>query len=356
MSDVPPVSLILPNRNNEPVLDVMLERLAANTTYPDFELIVVDDGSTDSSREILRRWRDEGRFRSFQLLETAHSGVSSSLNQGLARASGELVVSLDGDATIETSGWLERMVSLLRSDRRVGVVTGGVVFDTGRIQAYGVTMIDPLGLHDRPSRPREPAGARTWAGDVVRERPPAVSEPAEVDACPGCCMLVPRRLLDELGGWDEGYWPVWFEDLDLALGARRLGTKVFVLPEVHVLHRLSMRNARYEASPMRRVSAGARRMVARALPARALDVAVRTARLDRPTAEQVERVERHHVRWRQKWGFDPLNPDMDEVLRRYGDTEVCWRYDDARRSAGERILRSWATDNDAPSYGSATLP
>ena len=46
----PPVSLILPNRNNGPVLDLVLERLAAHTTYPDVELIVVDDGSTDAQK------------------------------------------------------------------------------------------------------------------------------------------------------------------------------------------------------------------------------------------------------------------------------------------------------------------
>ncbi|MEA2458549.1 MAG: hypothetical protein QOC95_1521, partial [Thermoleophilaceae bacterium] len=45
--------------------------------------------------------------------------------------------------------------------------------------------------------------------------------------------------------------------------------------------------------------------------------------------------------WREKWGFDLMNPDMPQVLARYGDTEVCWRYDPARRSAGEGIAAAW---------------
>jgi glycosyltransferase involved in cell wall biosynthesis len=96
----PPVSLILPNRNNGPVLDLTLHRLLRHTTYPDFERVVVDDGSTDASRRILRRWRDERRFPSFTLLEREQRGAAAALNDALAHAGGELVVQLDGDATV----------------------------------------------------------------------------------------------------------------------------------------------------------------------------------------------------------------------------------------------------------------
>src|SRR5215208_2475866 len=109
MTRHPPVSLLLPNRNNARVLDLTLERLAEHTTYPDWELVVIDDASNDGSRELLRRWRESGRIRNFTLLEREHSGVAASLNAGLEASSGELVVSLDGDATVETAGWLDRI-------------------------------------------------------------------------------------------------------------------------------------------------------------------------------------------------------------------------------------------------------
>ena len=113
-----------------------------------------------------------------------------------------------------------------------------------------------------------------------------------------------------------------------------------MLPEVEVLHRMSMRNVRDPGGGSR--LARARRAVGRVVPQWAKDVLVRAAGLDKPPPHVVERLEHHYAYWREKWGFHPVNPDMEEVLRRYGDTEVCWRYDDGRRAAGEEILARYA--------------
>jgi glycosyltransferase involved in cell wall biosynthesis len=131
----PSVSLLLPNRDNERVLGSVLEHLAANTTYDNVEVVAVDDGSTDSSLEILRQWRDRGHFSGFELLERDHGGAIEALNAGLEAASGEVVVQLDADASIETSGWLERLLDILLFDDRVGVVTAKVVLDAGGLHA-----------------------------------------------------------------------------------------------------------------------------------------------------------------------------------------------------------------------------
>lgn len=83
---------------------------------------MVDDGSTDASLPILRRWRDSGRLGAMTLVEQPAAGAVAALNRALGCAQGDLVVQLDGDATVETPGWLERMVALLESEPRVGVV------------------------------------------------------------------------------------------------------------------------------------------------------------------------------------------------------------------------------------------
>jgi len=93
------------------VLDLCFERLAEHTTYANFEIVAADDGSTDASLAIMRRWRDSGRFENFTLLEREHRGIVPTLNAALEAVAGEVIVRLDGDATVETPGWLEKMLA-----------------------------------------------------------------------------------------------------------------------------------------------------------------------------------------------------------------------------------------------------
>jgi GT2 family glycosyltransferase len=341
------VSLLLPNRDNERVLDMVIGRLAANTTYPDVELIVVDDGSVDSSPEILRRWRGSGRFPRFELIEKAEgSGVQDSLNLAMASASGEYVVQLDGDASIETPGWVERMLAFFERDERVGVVTAKVVLDNGLVHACGIDATGPEGLCDRSASVEEPIGRRRWHYRVKHHsegtQPEIEGRAAEVDASIGCCMMLRRDDVEALGGWDTGYSPVWFDDVDLSIGVRSLDRKVFCLPEVRVVHHVTSRNAPTPMTP-RRVGGAVMRRVSRRVPYTArdrfetrFDVELTAVGHGR---EKRERLRQHYAYWRSKWGWDLLNPDVEAIQARWGHTEINWRSDPERLRAGELIAR-----------------
>jgi GT2 family glycosyltransferase len=341
------VSLVVPNMNNGPALDVFFRMLERNTTYPDIEIVVVDDGSTDSSLAVLRRWRDSKRFPEFTLVEREHSGIIDTLNEALRHVRGELIVRMDGDATVETRGWLERMIRLHDTDPAVGVVAGRVVLDSGLVHAYGVNCVCPEGFHDRPTRITEPVGRRTMHGKVERpaeEDAPAGNGPVEVDGAIGCLQLFSTELAHDIGGWDEGFAPVWFEDVDFTLEARRRERKVFLLPEVRVLHRVGLRNPRtVNARRSELALLRLNRAIGRFVPQFVKDRVSAAARLEPELdPEKMALVRRHYAYWQEKWGFDMLNPDMDDVRRRYEGTELWWAYDDERREHGRRIAAAYS--------------
>jgi glycosyltransferase involved in cell wall biosynthesis len=196
----PLVSLLVPNMNNGPALDVFFRTLERNTTYRNIEVVVVDDGSTDSSLRVLRRWRESGRFPDFTLIEREHSGIIDTLNEGLAYVKGELVVRMDGDATVETPGWLEKMMRLQGLDESVGVVAGRVVLDSGLVHAYGVTgIVTEVTVRTDPAREWVAlyASFPTYAGAVAVHRKlpdlPILPRLASVDE-PGLVATLPAPI------------------------------------------------------------------------------------------------------------------------------------------------------------------
>lgn len=328
------VSLILPVYNAGEVLDHVLSRLAENTTYGELELVAVDDGSTDASPEILRRWADSGRLP-MRVITKDNGGAIDTLNVALQAATGDVVVQLDADASIETRGWLEKMLALLESDERVGVITAKVVMDDGFVHACGVDLVTPAGMQDRPTRLTEPVGRRTWHFRAERMQQGEWADEdvaCEVDAGLGCCLMYRRADALEAGGYDRGYSPVWFDDIDLCLGIRRLGRKVFYLPDVHVVHHINGRMARGR-DPL------AKRVVKAVTPERPRRWLRRKLDPDSAfTPEQRERLVHHYAYWESKWGWHPLNPDLDAVRARWGATEVAWALDAESRRVGREIL------------------
>jgi GT2 family glycosyltransferase len=333
------VSLLLPVYNEDQVLDHVLERLATHTTHPDVELIAVDDGSTDASLSILERWRESGRLPGMSVHSKENGGAIDTLNYALERASGEVVVQLDADASVETPGWLEKMLALLGSDARVGVITAKVVLDDGFIHACGVDLVGPGGMQDRPTTLTERPGSRTWHFRAERMREgtwPGENVACEVDAGLGCCLMYRRADALQAGGYDRGYSPVWFDDIDLCLGIRNLGRKVFYLPDVHVIHHVDARVPAPEpATPRDRLKVVLKRIV----PERPRRWLRRKLAPDGAfTPEQRERLVHHYAYWESKWGWHPLNPDLDAIRARWGGTEVAWALDAESRRAGREIL------------------
>ena len=117
---------------------------------------------------------------------------------------------------------------------------------------------------------------------------------------------------------------------------------MFLLPEVEVTHRTNMRNPRHELSRIERLREWVRARADAGVPNRLKRRLTQRSSSEGPCPREspyrVATLSRHYRYWESKWGFDPLNPEMAKVLTRWGGTEICWAYDDEKRTAGKRII------------------
>jgi GT2 family glycosyltransferase len=217
------LSAVIPLYNCLPHTQAMLASLRA-TLPPGLahEIILVDDGSTDGTREWLATLTDPP-FR--VVLNEKNLGYAGANNRGAALARGEFIALLNNDLVL-TPRWLEPMLELhARPGARAGLI-GNVQLNarTGALDHSGV-VIDHKG---KPQHDRTP----------VADCGPRGQDWRDIDLVTGACMLIRRELWSQLGGFDRRYHN-GCEDVDLCLRARAAGQANAVALRSVIFHHIS---------------------------------------------------------------------------------------------------------------------
>jgi GT2 family glycosyltransferase len=210
-------SVIMPVHNRRDLTQQCIEALARVTGDVQWELIVVDNGSTDDTTAFLPSVRGD-----LQVIRNAENlGFATACNQGAAAARGRHLVFLNND-TVPLPGWLAALGREIDSHAEVAVVGSKLLYRDGTVQHAGLAFARriPLPYHIY-SR---------WPADD-----PAVNARREVQAVTGACMLVRREAFETVGGFDTGYRN-GFEDVDLCLRIRDQGWRVVYQPESVLYH------------------------------------------------------------------------------------------------------------------------
>jgi GT2 family glycosyltransferase len=242
---VPKVSFIIPLFNCLELTKACLASLQA--TVPrglDYEILLIDDGSTDGTREWLQTLGAPVRV----LLNEKNLGYAVSNNRGAREAKGEILGLLNNDLVL-LPGWLPPILRFFRFGRRTGFV-GNIQLDasTGAVDHSGIYIQES----GKPAHRGAPGGA-------IRFR-----KVQQAIAVTGACAFVRRETFLQLGGFDEGFLNGG-EDVDFCLRAREAGLRNWVALESRVLHHVSASPGRKERDEQnsRRLAARWRSTLAR---------------------------------------------------------------------------------------------
>lgn len=232
-SYAPALSAVVVNWNSGPHLRGALDALFAYLPGGDWDVTVVDNASSDGSEGCA-----EGRGPRCRLLRnTGNRGFGAAVNQAVAATAAPCVLIVNPDCRIEPES-VATLAAALQADGECGLAGPAVFGDDGVVQGSARGDPDMLtGLFGRSAVLRRLLPASAAARRNVRdaELAGAGRGGARVDWVSGACMLVRRRALEAVGGFDERYFLYW-EDADLCRRLRAAGWSVRYVPAARVRH------------------------------------------------------------------------------------------------------------------------
>lgn len=230
-------TVIIPNLNGAGWLRDSIESIWAQTEQ-DFELIVVDNASTDESLAIARSYQGRPRYR---LIENErNTGFSHAVNQGIRAAQGEYVALFNNDAFAEPE-WLEQLIAAAGADPRIFAVSSLM------LRHFERTLADDAGDYVTL------LGFACKRGDGLKAS--RYTKPCRVFSACGGAALYRKRILDEIGLFDEHFF-AYYEDVDISWRANSLGYKNVYCPTARCSHICGATTGAVRYNPFKSVQSG----------------------------------------------------------------------------------------------------
>ena len=210
------VSIVIPVFNQFHFTQACLASLQQHQGAERFEVIVVDDCSTDATPEAVSQLPGV-----IYLRNEINSGFIASCNCGAEKARGKYLVFLNND-TLVRAGWLKALFDTFAEEPGAGIVGAKLVYPDGRLQeAGGIIWQDASGWN---------------YGKFDDPKKPEYNYLREVDYCSAAALMIPKALFENVRGFDSRYAPGYYEDTDLAFKVRQSGYKVLYQPLSEVIH------------------------------------------------------------------------------------------------------------------------
>lgn len=224
------LSILIISYNTRDLTLACLDSVYVQTKGIDFEVVIVDNASSDHSADAIA-----ARFPKARLIALdTNLGFAAGNNLAAREARGDYLLLLNPDTAI-LDGAIQKALDFAIANREASIIGGRTFYGDGSLNYSSChgrptlwsMLCKGLGLSSlfRCWRWFDPESLGSWQRDTVRE----------VDAVTGCFLLIRRDLWQQLGGFDESFF-MYGEETDLCLRARALGYKCMICPEAKLIH------------------------------------------------------------------------------------------------------------------------
>ena len=221
----PMISIIIPTKDNGLYLDKCLASIFEKTTHESFEVIILDNGSSQiETMTLFDRWKsaEEDRIRIIRMDIPFNFALLN--NEGVRQARGDLVCLLNDDIEVITPNWLEELAGQAQR-KSIGTASAILLYPNSTVQHAGIILgVSGLISHSHRHWPV------SWAGYFGR-----LMITANYAAVTGACLMVDKKRYLDAGGLDE-YMAVAYSDVDLCLRLLKNGYRNVVLSHVRLFH------------------------------------------------------------------------------------------------------------------------
>ncbi len=219
----PLVSVIIPNKDEEPTLRACIESIRKNTTYKNYEIIIIENNST--SKEIFQYYKELSMEENVRIFNWKKEFNYSAINNyGARKAKGDYLLFLNNDVTVITPDWMEEMLGVCQR-KEVGAVGVKLLYPDNTIQHAGCVIgIGGIAGHMFVDMPAERTGYLHKASILQ-----------DMSAVTAACMMMKREAFEKAGGFTETL-AVAFNDVDLCLKVRKEGYLIVYDPYAQLYH------------------------------------------------------------------------------------------------------------------------
>lgn len=229
----PKISIVVVNWNARESLERCLRRIEQVADVP-YELIVVDNNSSDQSKQFLKSYTPSSERKFLQKFEvffnTSNLGCGGGINTGLRHALGDYILEIGCNTLIHE----KTMSTLLRIAEQypyLGILGGKIMNQDGTIQRS--VSRQPTVVSQLMTR-LVSLGIGSWK-PFESSKKFNYNQFSDVEQVKGAFMFFPRSMIMKVGLWDERFF-IWFEDTDLCKRVRDAGFKIYYTPEAVVTH------------------------------------------------------------------------------------------------------------------------